>query len=86
MGDDRYPTASQDGTPADRQFGAVGQPQHHPVPGCNAQCHQAYRDSDLSRMLEAAGLAGVAFYPPIAGISQRYEFPLCLARKPGPGA
>jgi SAM-dependent methyltransferase len=51
-----------------------------------AQSLQAYSDSELVRMHERAGLLDARFYPPIAGISHRFEFPLLVTRKTAPEA
>ncbi len=48
-----------------------------------AQCHQAYPDEELAGLFTAAGLDRPSYHEPIAGIGERYEFPLCVARKPG---
>jgi SAM-dependent methyltransferase len=46
-----------------------------------AQSHQAYREAELVSLLTKAGLGDPTFHPPVAGISQRFEFPLCVTRK-----
>ncbi len=46
-----------------------------------SQCHQAYRDEDLARLLAEVGLGDPRFFPPIAGIGEYLEFPLLLTRK-----
>ena len=45
------------------------------------QCHQAWSDAQLVRMLAAAGLEGVVFHPPITGVSEEFEFPMLVSRR-----
>jgi SAM-dependent methyltransferase len=46
-----------------------------------AQSHQAYQDAELIGLFRSCGLGRPRFYPPITGVSRRYEFPLLVTRK-----
>ena len=46
-----------------------------------AVCHQAWREAELAALLRGHGLGEPAFEPPVAGLGDRFEFPLFLARK-----
>ena len=46
-----------------------------------AQCHQAYRDEEWGRLLRKAGFDDLSFYPPITGIGEEFEFPVCVGRR-----
>lgn len=46
------------------------------------QCHQAWTDEQLVGMLAAAGLESCVFHPPITGVSEEFEFPVVVARRP----
>ncbi len=46
-----------------------------------AQSSRAYRDRELVALLSRAGLTRPAFYPPITGVSERFEFAMLVARR-----
>jgi SAM-dependent methyltransferase len=46
------------------------------------QCHQAWTDEQLVAMLAAAGLESCVFHPPITGVSEEFEFPVVVSRRP----
>lgn len=48
-----------------------------------AQCSRAYRDRELVALFADAGLVRPAFYPPITGVSERFEFAMMVTRKGG---
>ncbi len=47
------------------------------------QCHQGWSDDELVALLAEAGLTDPAFYPPVTGIDERFEFPLLVTKKAG---
>jgi len=48
-----------------------------------AQCHQGWKDEELTEALADAGLDGAVFEPPITGCDDRFEFTMVTARKSG---
>ncbi len=45
------------------------------------QCHQAWSEAELVNLLARVGLGEPAFYPPITGVAEEFEFPLLVTRR-----
>jgi SAM-dependent methyltransferase len=47
------------------------------------QCNQGWPEDELVALLAEAGLVDPAFYPPVTGVDERFEFPLVVTKKAG---